>query len=105
MVTVVGRCKRETEEKMVRRVVELAREIPRLQRSPFDREAQKTRKDQLCREKVHQLLLAHGIGSPKKHRGIKHRSHRERRVSEGMMLQVDGSPHMTGSKAKDHGFV
>jgi hypothetical protein len=47
----------------------------------------------LSREKLRQLLRAHGIGSPKKRRGIKHRSRRERRAAEGMMLQVDGSPH------------
>jgi transposase len=47
----------------------------------------------LSREKVRQLLRAHGIASPRKRRGIKHRSRRERRAAEGMMLQVDGSPH------------
>ena len=47
----------------------------------------------LSREKVRQLLRSHGIGSPNKRRGIKHRSRRERRASEGMMLQIDGSPH------------
>jgi hypothetical protein len=54
---------------------------------------QEQEKIKLCREKVRQLLRAHGIGSPKKRRGIQHRSRRERRASEGMMLQVDGSPH------------
>jgi hypothetical protein len=48
---------------------------------------------ELSREKVRRILRAHGIASPKKRRGIKHRSRRERRASEGMMLQVDGSPH------------
>jgi uncharacterized membrane protein len=47
----------------------------------------------LCREKLRQLLRAHGICSPRKRRGIKHRSRRERRAAEGMMLQVDGSSH------------
>ena len=47
----------------------------------------------LSRETVRQLLRAHGMGSPNKRRGIKHRSRRERRASEGMMLQIDGSPH------------
>jgi transposase len=47
----------------------------------------------LSREKVRRVLRAEGIRSPKKRRGLKHRSRRERRASEGMMLQVDGSPH------------
>ena len=50
-------------------------------------------KIELSREKVRRILRADGIASPKKRRGIKHRSRRERRASEGMMLQVDGSPH------------
>jgi hypothetical protein len=48
---------------------------------------------ELSREKVRRILRAEGIASPRKRRGIKHRSRRERRASEGMMLQVDGSPH------------
>jgi hypothetical protein len=50
-------------------------------------------KIELSREKVRRILRAQGIASPRKRRGIKHRSRRERRSSEGMMLQVDGSPH------------
>ncbi|MCA1605233.1 MAG: ISNCY family transposase, partial [Acidobacteria bacterium] len=50
-------------------------------------------KIELSRERVRRILRANGIGSPKRRRGIKHRSRRERRASEGMMLQVDGSPH------------
>ena len=69
------------------------REVPRLQRLPFDREAQEQESIELSREMVRRTLRAHGIGSPKKRRGIKHRSRRERRPAEGMMLQVDGSPH------------
>ena len=48
---------------------------------------------ELSREQVRRILRAEGIGSPKKRRGLKHRSRRERRAAEGMMLQVDGSPH------------
>ena len=54
---------------------------------------QEQEKIKLSREKVRRILRAHGIASPKKRRGIKHRSRRERRAAEGMMLQVDGSPH------------
>ena len=46
-----------------------------------------------CREKIRQILRANGISSPRKRRSNKHRSRRERRAAEGMMLQVDGSPH------------
>ncbi len=47
-----------------------------------------------CREKIRQILRAKGILSPRKRRPNKHRSRRERRAAEGMMLhQVDGSPH------------
>jgi len=48
---------------------------------------------EISREKVRQILRAAGIASPRKRRGNKHRSRRERKAAEGMMLQVDGSPH------------
>lgn len=87
-------CKRKTEEKTVRRVVELARgKYHGFNDHHLTEKLKEQEKIKLCREKVRQLLRAHGIGSPKKRRGIKHRSRRERRASEGMMLQVDGSPH------------
>jgi len=87
-------CKRKTEEKTVRRVVELARgKYQGFNDHHLTEKLEEQEKIKLCREKVRQLLRAHGIGSPKKRRGIQHRSRRERRASEGMMLQVDGSPH------------
>lgn len=48
---------------------------------------------ELSREKVRQILRCGGIASPRKRRPPKHRARRERREAEGMMLQVDGSPH------------
>jgi len=48
---------------------------------------------ELSREKVRQILRFQGILTPRKRRASKHRSRRERRLAEGMMLQVDGSPH------------
>ena len=87
-------CKRKTEEKTVRRVVELARgKYQGFNDHHLTEKLEEQEKIKLCREKVRQLLRAHGIGSPKKRRGIQHRSRRERRASEAMMLQVDGSPH------------
>ncbi len=87
-------CKRKTKEKVVRRVVQLARG----KYLGFnDRHLTEKLKEQeqidLSREKVRRILRAEGIASPRKRRGIKHRSRRERRAGEGMMLQVDGSPH------------
>src|SRR5215471_11916587 len=53
----------------------------------------KRRRSGISREKVRQILRSYGIASPRKRRANKHRSRRERRAAEGMMLQVDGSPH------------
>src|SRR6266568_2469518 len=50
-------------------------------------------KSELSRETIRQVLRFHGILSPRKKRTAKHRSRRERKEAEGMMLQVDGSPH------------
>lgn len=47
----------------------------------------------LSRSSVRNILLSAGIKSPKKRRPPKHRSRRERRPQEGMLLQLDGSPH------------
>ena len=47
----------------------------------------------LSREKVRRILRARGISSPRKRRAPKHRSRRGRREAEGMMVQIDGSPH------------
>ncbi len=87
-------CRRKTKEKTVRRILELARgKYQGFNDHHWTEKLKEQEQIKLCREKVRQLLRAHGIGSPKKRRGIKHRSRRERRASEGMMLQVDGSPH------------
>lgn len=47
----------------------------------------------ISREKVRRILRSKGILPVRKRRGPKHRSRRERKEMEGMMLQVDGSPH------------
>jgi len=88
------RCKRKIKEKVVNRIVELAQgKYKDFNDHHLTEKLQEQEKIKLSREKVRQLLRAHGIASPKKRRGIKHRSRRERRAAEGMMLQVDGSPH------------
>ncbi len=47
----------------------------------------------LSRSSVRNILLVSGIRSPRKRRPPKHRSRRERYPKEGMLLQIDGSPH------------
>ena len=47
----------------------------------------------LSRSSVRRILLAGGVRSPRKRRPPKHRSRRERYPQEGMLLQIDGSPH------------
>jgi len=47
----------------------------------------------VSRSTVRRMLLRAGIRSPQKRRAPKHRSRRERKPREGMLLQVDGSPH------------
>src|SRR5437899_2214091 len=48
---------------------------------------------EISREKVRRILRSHGIASPRKRRPAKHCSRRQSRETEGMMLQLDGSPH------------
>jgi transposase len=87
-------CKRKTQEKTVRRVVALARgKYQGFNDHHLTEKLKEQEQIDLSREKVRRILRAEGIASPRKRRGIKHRSRRERRASEAMMLQVDGSPH------------
>ena len=47
----------------------------------------------MSRSSVRNILLGVGIRSPGRRRPPKHRSRRQRYPKEGMLLQVDGSPH------------
>jgi transposase len=47
----------------------------------------------LSRSSVRNILLGSGIRSPRKRRPPRHRSRRGRYPKEGMLLQIDGSPH------------
>jgi len=47
----------------------------------------------ISRSTVGRILLNAGIKSPKTRRSPKHRSRRERYPQEGMLLQIDASPH------------
>lgn len=87
-------CQCKIEDKVVKRIVELA--LGKYQGFNDHHLTEKLKEQEsisLSREKVRCVLRAEGIRSPKKRRGLKHRSRRERRAAEGMMLQVDGSPH------------
>ena len=86
--------KRKIKEQTVKRIIELAQgKYKDFNDHHLTDKLESEEKIELSREKVRRILRAHGISSPKKRRGIKHRSRRERRAAEGMMLQVDGSPH------------
>ena len=47
----------------------------------------------LARSTVRSILLGAGIRSPRRRRAPRHRSRRQRMPREGMLLQLDGSPH------------
>jgi transposase len=47
----------------------------------------------LSRSTVRRILLCAGIRSPQRRRAPRHRRRRERKPREGMLLQIDGSPH------------
>ena len=85
---------RKVKEKTVKRIIDLAQgKYQDFNDHHLTEKLGSEEKIELSREKVRRILRAHGILSPNKRRGIKHRSRRERRAAEGMMLQVDGSVH------------
>ena len=87
-------CQRKIKVNTVKRIVELARgKYQGFNDHHLTEKLSEEHKIKLSREKVRRILRAQGIASPNKRRGIKHRSRRVRRAAEGMMLQVDGSPH------------
>jgi transposase len=87
-------CKRKIKEKTVKRIVELAQgKYKDFNDHHLTEKLQSEEEIKLSREKVRRVLRARGIGSPRKRRAPKHRSRRGRREAEGMMIQIDGSPH------------
>lgn len=85
---------RKVKEKTLKRIVELAKGKYRgFNDHHLTEKLMEHEGIELSREKVRRTLRACGILSPRKKRAPKHRSRRERRAAEGMMLQVDGSPH------------
>ncbi|MDO8733260.1 MAG: ISNCY family transposase, partial [Actinomycetota bacterium] len=47
----------------------------------------------LARSTVRNILMGAGVSSPRRRRPPRHRERRERKAQEGMLLQLDGSPH------------
>lgn len=87
-------CERKIKEKTVRRIVELAQgKYQGFNDHHLTEKLKEQEHMEFSREKVRRILRSHGISTPRKRRASKHRSRRERRLAEGMMLQVDGSPH------------
>src|SRR5262249_37266274 len=88
------RCRHKVKEQVVGRVTELSRGKYRGFNDPhFTEKLKEQERIELSSEKVRGILRSHGISTPRRRRASKHRSRRERRLAEGMMLQVDGSPH------------
>ena len=87
-------CKYKLKDQTLKRVVELARGKYRgFNDHHLAEKLNEEEKIAISREKVRRVLRCAGIGSPRKRRANKHRSRRARREAEGMMLQLDGSPH------------
>jgi transposase len=87
-------CKRKVKENEVKRIVELAKGKYRgFNDHHLTEKLREQEEIKLSREKIRRVLRSHGIASPRKRRANLHRSRRERKAAEGMMLQVDGSPH------------
>lgn len=87
-------CKYKLKAQTLKRVVELARGKYRgFNDHHLTEKLKEEEKIEISREKVRRVLRCAGIGSPRKRRANKHRSRRARREAEGMMLQLDGSPH------------
>jgi transposase len=75
------RCKRKTKKKVVRRVVALGRgKYQGFNDHHLTEKLKEQEQIDLSREKVRCILRAEGIASPRKRRGIIHRSRRERRA-------------------------
>lgn len=83
-----------TKEETKRKVLELALgRYSGFNHSHFTEKLEEPEGINLSRSTVRRILATGGLRSPRKRRAPKHRSRRERRSQEGMMLQIDGSPH------------
>jgi len=88
------RCRFKLSQRTERKIVDLARGKYRgFNDHHLTEKLEQEEGIKLSREKVRRILRAQGINSPRKRRAPKHRSRRGRREAEGMMVQIDGSPH------------
>ena len=80
--------------KTVNRVVKLARgQYSGFNQQHFSEMLAEREGVVLSRSTVRRILEKAGIASPRRRRPSKHRSRRERYPQEGMLVQIDGSPH------------
>ncbi len=86
-------CSRKLDGETEKRIVELRKERYKKFNDTHFTEKLLEEGISVSREKVRRVLRKSGIASPRKRRGGKYRSRRERRKSEGLMLQTDGSHH------------
>jgi len=86
-------CKRKLSEKMERRIVDLRKGKYKGFNDTHFTEKLLEEGIRLSREKVRRVLRGAGIASPRKRKRGKYRSRRDRKNSEGLMLQTDGSRH------------
>ncbi len=86
-------CKRKLSEKIERRIVDLRKGKYKGFNDTHFTEKLLAEGIKLSREKVRRVLRKAGIASPRKRKPGKYRSRRDRRDSEGLMLQTDGSHH------------
>lgn len=62
----------------------------------------------ICYSSLYQIMRCEGITSPKKRRSSKKHRNRKRKSREGILLQIDASPHdwlNTGQKQSLHGSI
>jgi transposase len=86
----VNRIKEEVRQE----VIELARsKYAGFNQQHFTEFLQEVEGIAIARSSVRNILLGAGIRSPRRRRPPQHRSRRDRYPKEGMLLQVDGSPH------------
>jgi len=81
-------------EELRRKVLELAStKYIGFNQTYFTEKLAECEQTHLSRSSVRRILLREGIHGPRKRRPPKHRSRRQRYPQEGMLLQIDGSPH------------